>query len=316
MKISQSIIISFFILQFSSSVLASEPVELNQEELDQIADTPGVPKKNEQTRIFSCSIEFPLNSVQFDTKLVDECFKGIVLERVSYVHVIATATTTGTSDHNLFLSTRRAGSIEGYIKNKYPQMQVHAFGGGANPKFGKSARIIIVESAPNAEQEADGLSSVIVKAPEVKIKIQKEYILPKKFGYDVNLMTGLAEYQEDGAMYQLVNVRVYRPTKFPLLKEVDLGVGYGLNRSNNNLDIQTMSVLLGKMYRVYDLANFHKFDLGADFFAGTSAIQDQSEMDYGFTAKLRYGYESISASLHINASKHFNSVTLGGGVLL
>lgn len=276
---------------------------------------PSIP---EQARVFSCSIHFPLNSVQFEPLRVEECFQGIDLGRISYVHVIATATQTGSLEHNLYLSTRRAGALEGYLKVKYPQLQVHAFGGGINPKFGKSARIIIVESSRHPDQEKPGLSqaTMVPERPQVKVEVRTEYVHPRKNDVNINWLTGMAQYRPGNDAYQYMGLGVSKNFNAPTLGRMAAGLQYQMFRANPVYDIHAGSVFAEKMWSLHRISKRSRIDLGVQGSVGVDRVTDQNRMTQGGKAMARYVDGDTTGSLEVGLSNHFQWAGLAVGVLI
>ncbi len=274
--------------------------------------------KPEQARVFSCSIHFPLNSVQFEPSRVEECFHGIDLARISYVHVIATATQTGSLEHNLYLSTRRAGALEGYLKVKYPQLQVHAFGGGINPKFGKSARIIIVESSRHPDQEKPGLSqaALVPEKPQVRVEVRTEYLQPRKNDVNISWLTGMAQYRPGDDAYQYMGLGVSKNFNAPRLGRMAAGLQYQVFRANPVYDIHAGAVFAEKMWSIHRISKRSRIDLGIQGSVGVDRVTDQNRMTQGGKAMARYVDGDTTGSLEVGLSNHFQWAGLAVGVLI
>ncbi|MCI5119525.1 MAG: hypothetical protein D3913_16625 [Candidatus Electrothrix sp. LOE1_4_5] len=209
-------------------------------------------KNIESARVISCAIKFPLDSVRFKEDQVTKCMESANLEAISYVHVIATASSSGSTSHNLYLSTRRAGAIEAFLNNRYPDIQVHAFGGGENPKFGMVARIFIVENSKKAKELSPGVQVAMAGSPEVIEKTITKYVTkteyqdrPKEeifFSAD----TGYAQTSLSDDDYQYVSVKVDKlfRTSIYMLNDFTLGIRARFLQSDYVSDINSNNHLL------------------------------------------------------------------------
>jgi hypothetical protein len=299
---------------------AAAPKEEPTEALTEEAQSSELSSFSE-AKVYTCAIDFPLDSVQFNEQRMEDCFAGVDRQRMSYVHVIATATVTGSNDHNLYLSNRRAGAIEGYLKNRFPEVTIHAFGGGKNPKFGKSARIFIVESPENPDQESLEQKVVVEKYPEVRVEVKTEYkyLEPVKLGLGVHVLGGVSAFRgQTDSPYQYAGLGVQYDTYLPYLDalgEFGLGLRYTLNRSNKVLDIHEGALTVEKMFPLN--LNLQHGRLGAGFQAHLGgSMQDEIDPNVGGLGLLRYTVKDYSSAVHLGYSKHFRWVGVEMGVLL
>lgn len=280
---------------------------------------PGVStlvEKEENSKIYSCAVYFPLDSVQFEPQRVDECFVNINLSRVSYVHVIATATLSGTMEHNLYLSTRRAGALEGYLKVKYPQLQVHAFGGGVNPKFGKSARIIIVESSKDPDKDKAGLTPATIQQPQVRVEIQKEYIHPKKNDVNIQWYSGVSQFRPNPSSYQYFGLGVSKNLVAPTIGRFAAGMQYQIFRSNQVYDIHSGTLFGEKMMQIYRISGRSRIDAGTQLLVGIDRVSQSNHLTQGIKALARYVDGDTTGSLELGLSNHFEWAGIAIGVLI
>ncbi len=295
------------------SVEQTPVTENEQDEIDRF----------QHAKVFSCAIDFPLNGVQFNEKRLEDCFTNIKRERISYIHVIATATLAGSYDHNLFLSTRRAGAIEGYLKNHFPEVTVHAFGGGRNPKFGKSARIFIVESPENPDQETPEQKVVVEQYPQIKVEYKTEYkyLPPKRLGLNVQALGGAADFNKsksDVSLYQYLGIAGSYETTLPYMGRLGnfaVGMRYVMNRANSQLDIHEGSFILEKMFKLPRWVSTGEFSTGLQGLAGAE-YQNTVDPTYGGVGLLRYKIENYTSAFNVGYSKHFKWLGLEMGVLL
>lgn len=277
-----------------------------------------------QAPTYSCSIHFPLDSVSFSEKRIDECFQGIDPKSISYIHVIATATPAGTNTHNLYLSTRRAGALEGYLRNRYKDTIVHAFGGGENPKSGKMARIIIVTQTPQKKDR----EKVVIHKPEVvtqyKTVTEIQYKDRPASGWKMSTATGITGGDR---AYQFISVSGSKGFKWKSWQNLSAGVKYNVLRSNRRKDLVSTGLFVSKSWLVkkfkYDtLCNFTLAPgLNALFqkTPGTSeeiADTDDKATDYEIGAKLDFVKSRYVVSLETQTGRLFQSYGLGFGVIL
>jgi hypothetical protein len=262
------------------------------------------------TRVFSCSVHFPLDSVQFEESSIQHCFEGVDTTRISYIHVIATASTDGSNRHNLYLSTRRAGAIEGYLKNRFKDIEVHAFGGGANPKFGKMARIFIVES-PLVPDTATEQSQATDTTPAPQIQI--EYRERSKTAYSIHLGYGLARFQSDQANYTLRSVGLTTGLKHHLnqewLKAIDLGLRYGHASSDTRLDLQLLGITIGSSVDLMKVMSYRTVVLG-HLGAGIVHSSRDTKADASLGAVLGLKSRDIFAGIEFGYGHHLSWVGL------
>lgn len=281
-------------------------------------DTVELVRDDTKTKIYACEIRFPLNSVQFNEKNVEDCFKGVDRQRISYIHVVATASPEGTITHNLYLSTRRAGAIEGYLKNRFSDIEIHAFGGGINPKFGKAAQIFVVESGKIPEHE-EPIKQVVelkqapvqVKAPEVQIVTKTEYIQPKKAGIELRIGSGISQFRPQSSDYQFVGAAVFMP-----LRSYNFGLEYGVHRSNQVYDVHSAKLNAERMYRLWRVSGTSKLEAGPLAYTGVSIIDKDRQMDYGMGAILKYKSGDYTGNVTLGLAKHFRWLGFGVGALL
>lgn len=192
-------------------------------------------------RVWSCAVGFPLDSVRFSTERVEQCLAKADPQRIAYMHVVATATATGSHNHNLYLSTRRAGAIEGFLRNRFPDTEIHAFGGGINAKFGKVARIFIVEGGHEEHEEILLAQAVAPKAPLAPVVKYRE----RQTHLQMAPVMAWGQMTKSGRRYQIAGlqllakpaaVRDWLGLSLPDLP-LRLGGYYQLWRSNNTWDI-------------------------------------------------------------------------------
>ncbi len=282
-------------------------------------DTAQITHSDNKTRIYACEIRFPLNSVQFTEKNVEDCFKNVDRSRISYIHVVATATPEGTLTHNLYLSTRRAGAIEGYLKNRFADIEIHAFGGGVNPKFGKAAQIFIVESAKIPEKE-EPINQVVelkqappppAKAPEVQIVTKTEYIKLKKSGLEVRVASGFSTFRPQTGDYQFVGAGLFMP-----VRSYHFGLEYSVHRSNQVYDVHSVKLGGERLYRLWRISGNAKLEAGPQAYSGLSVIDKDRRLDYGMGGLLKYTSGDYTGNVTVGLSKHFRWLGIGVGALL
>ena len=203
------------------------------------SDTKNNPPNIKQaSRVITCSLSFPLDSVRIEPSKIKECFKPSKIDNISYVHVIATASTDGSTGHNLYLSNRRAGAVETFINDLFPNLNVHAFGGGENPKFGKAARIFIVENLPS-KTAADGPQVASISTSKVTNPMSTKPPLPTK-NLEYSIHAGRSQLN-DGALYDRFGISVFSKFReIPYIK--GLRTTFSQHSSNYHADILRMDI--------------------------------------------------------------------------
>ena len=275
-------------------------------------------KSIEAARVISCAIQFPLDSVKFSEKQVTSCLNSAKLESVSYIHVIATASSTGSGTHNLYLSTRRAGAIEAYINNRYPDLKVHAFGGGENPKFGKMARIFIVENHGKPNQLATGAQLASAGPPEIiertttKFITKTEYRERPKDDYDVSVDSGAAATNFGNAAYNYVAMKMTKKLRFDFFGDVIFGLRHRVLQSNEGIDINSTNFMIG---RDFNLAHFYgrRVFYGQTIETGPMMTNNRS-IEFGTSATLGLQTADFRVSMVATMSNHLNTIGLGLGL--
>lgn len=309
------------------AVDSNDQVQLNKEQ--KLETTEIVSKQNpikekefissiESARVISCAVQFPNDSVKFSEEHVTNCIKSANMEHVSYIHIIATASSTGTDSHNLFLSTRRAGAIEAYLNNRYPNVQIHAFGGGENPKFGKVARIFLVENNKTGEEIAPGVQVASLGAPEVIEKIRTqivtktEYIEQPKKGLYFNIDGGSARSDLSSNSYQYLSVQVEKQLSMPIIMLDDflLGIRYKNLKSDYVSDISSVSLTLNKIWSFQSQINLPLY-LKYSLEGGQIQVNEKKDGEYGTSLTLGYDFKDIKAYTVLSYSNHIRNAGLG-----
>lgn len=274
----------------------------------------------ESSRVISCAIHFPLDSVKFSEAQVTRCIKSANIDDISYVHVIATATSSGTGTHNLYLSTRRAGAVEAFINNRYPKLKVHAFGGGENPKFGKVARIFIVENQRPSTEIRPGVQVAKLGSPEIieriktKVITKTEYKPEPPLGYVLGATVGRAETSLNSAIYGLVSVSVGKTLAIPLLGESEVGGRYQILQSNEAVDINKSSVFVKKSWY---LSNLYKYKLFISQTVEAGILKaNGSDWDIAGQSLLDVRQGNLRGFIGITKSNYITSFGSGLGVML
>ncbi len=150
----------------------------------------------EKIMVYSCSVEFPNDSDVFDPNRIKNCIKDIDPLNVTYVHVVATATTTGTAEHNLDLSNRRASAVGQLIHEAFPNVKdIHVFGGGQNPRLGRLARVFIIVQPPTAAGSGESPEPVVIHEVEVKQEIRyvNRYLYRPRYGFELLTQYGISD---------------------------------------------------------------------------------------------------------------------------
>lgn len=165
-------------------------------------------KKEENTYVVTCAIHFANDSVRFDKSRVAGCLKGTKVENVTYVHVFATASASGSPEYNLELSQKRADMVASEVKILMPKIgKVHSFGGGENPGFGRQSRIfIVVDPTPEQKAKVDQKPK-LAKEPLPKIiveQVEKNLRFTSGFGRSKAGSSGL-DYNFSKAAFHIEN---------------------------------------------------------------------------------------------------------------
>ncbi len=274
----------------------------------------------ESSRVISCVILFPLDSVKFSETQVVDCINLAKIDNISYIHVIATATASGTGNHNLYLSTRRAGAIEAFINNRYPQVKVHAFGGGENPKFGKVARIFIVESQMKPQELKPGVQIASVGPPEVIERIKTKYVKQiayqekPKLGWHSTTTMGLAETGLGDERYRYVGLRVDKELKIPRFGLVFLGLEHKILQSNDAIDVRSTSFFAAKSWQIYRMFERNIFfsqslELG-------QIMANSRDFEWGSSSRISLSDEYYKVFGMITKSNYITALGIGLGITI
>jgi hypothetical protein len=280
--------------------------------------SPTTEKTIEAARVISCAIRFPLDSVKFSEAQVTTCLKTAKMDSISYIHVIATASATGSGKHNLYLSTRRAGAIEAYLNNHYPTLKVHAFGGGENPRFGMMARIFIVENNGNSNSLVPGVQLASAGPPEViertvtKYVTKIEYTERPKRGLGLSLHSGPAKTELSNDIYNYFAVKFSKAMRLPLIGNIIFGLRHKVLQSNNVLDINSTNLLVGRDFKVTHL--FGKtLIFGQTLEAGQLHTNNRS-IEWGTTSTLGMHNKDYNMSIIATKSNHLATIGMGLGL--
>ena len=277
--------------------------------------SPQLADRSAPTKVYSCAIHFPLDSVRFDIASMDQCFAEISIDRISYIHVIATATPDGSNKHNLYLSTRRAGSIEGFLRNKYPDIEIHAFGGGENPKFGKMARIIIVESALDPRADKSGPEKVVdTTPPKIISKLVYRDVPRRNLGIALEMATGVARFNPTNDNYQFVSGEAGYALPNPWVKNVTVGARYGLKRADLRRDVHSFDVFAAKKY---SLGSVYNIGLSASgrIFSGL-AFTNSAAVDMAASTIFQAEKKNFMSAIEVGYGRHFLWVGLSVGSVI
>lgn len=275
-----------------------------------------ITKNVSSARVVSCAIVFPLDQVRFSESQIDECMKSVKVDAVSYIHVIATSSTTGSASHNLYLSNRRAGAIEAYLTNRYPNIHVHAFGGGVNPKFGKVARIFIVENLGKPDDIDAGVQVASIGAPEiiekttVQVVTRTEYKTPPRKGIDVITEAGPARTGLSGDVYNYVGARVTAQGKVPFFPKLAATLSHRLLQSNEAVDINATSIGVARLWtfgQILDQEIFYEQSIEGGVLRANGRGAE-------FGAQASVGVRNRDYRLSFQAGRTTATTTLGLGV--
>ncbi len=270
-------------------------------------------RDQQKTLVYSCNILFPHNSIVFRQERVEECINNIDPEHITYVHVVATATTSGSANYNLELSNRRAKVIGDAIKKSLKIVDnVHVFGGGQNPRFGRQARIFIVVQPHN---EGDKEETPVVKT---EIEIKRELVLAKRSarGLDFQLETGYADIDGGSFNHDYLNLKLRKI--FFLPERVNwrwfVGGNYALLTSTERRDFTLLLAELGARY-VWSIPKYEDSYLYCEssLLSGVTSNQSEESFDFGVSAlcgvkmsgyglgiSYYYGYQSRQVGIAIN----------------
>lgn len=271
-------------------------------------------------RVISCAVKFPLDSVRFSREQVSNCLKTTNIKNISYIHVIATATADGSGKHNLYLSTRRAGAIEAYLNNEYPEIQVHAFGGGENPKFGKVARIFIVENAAPSHDIAQGVQLAAAGPPEVIEKITtrtvtKEVYVPNpERGIEVYGFTGAGRFADDPSPYSMEGFQLSKNVKLPYVRHLDVGIRRLSLQSDERLDIHSTSLTAKRTWNLRNVTNTNiAFE---QMLSGGLLEANKNHAEFAAISALVFSQKYAQVRFGIAKSNYLSQGFLGLGVRL
>lgn len=270
------------------------------------------------TQVLTCAIEFPLDDVRFDEKQIVDCFKDVKADRIAYLHVFATATPPGTVDHNFYLSNRRAGAIEAYLKNHYPAVPVHAFAGGQNDKFGKMARIfavIVPETPPaNPNKVIEVAPAPLVQAPP---QIEYRVVQAPPSGISVSCSLGSAAFLRHNDPYQLIAAEATAPLpRDGFGTKIHAGLRYAALQSNPSLDARSLMLVATRGWNLPSASKWMptlvaspKLYLGAAQTSGTAS-------DAGLGADFGAQFNQTVAGIELAQTKHFRWIALSVKALL
>jgi hypothetical protein len=273
-------------------------------------------------RVISCAIRFPVDSVRFSENQIKKCMQAVNIKSVSYVHIIATASSSGSGTHNLYLSSRRAGGLEAYFNNHYPELKVHAFGGGENPRFGMMARIFIVENNAKPDALARGIQLASIGPPEViertitKIVRQTEYKSqpPKEIRMDV--LTGSAMTSLSTKSYDYLAIKISRVMTVPyisqLLGKLTFGLEHHLLQSNQMIDMHLSNLLIGRRFKLPKLYG-KQLTFEQTIEAG-QLLSNTRTIDWGTTSSFGIQYHNYQVSLVGKKSHYLTEFGLGLGL--
>lgn len=300
-----------------ATAASTDKAPLTAAAADKAPETVDVKAGPNAARVVTCAVSFPLDSVKFSEDQVQKCMAAVDAASVSYVHVIATADETGTHLHNLYLSTRRAGAIEAYLANRFPAAQVHAFGGGENPRFGKLARIFIVEHKGDDHSPVQVAS---VGVPEIIERTKTETITKTVTAYrDVPKRGFLAATEAGGARmagtaYGYVGVGARQIISFNIVGPVAVGVRHRVLQSDKAADIQSTVAQVAREWPIGTFARRQAyFDQAVEL--GRVAANDQA-VEWGATSTVGLRDGDFEAALIVAKSNVLSSLGFGLGVRL
>lgn len=269
-------------------------------------------------RVISCAIVFPLDQVKFSEQQVTDCMKSANLDAVSYVHVIATSSSTGSGPHNLYLSNRRAGAIEAFLTNRYPNLQVHAFGGGENPKFGKMARIFIVENKGKPEDISAGIQIASAGPPEIIERTTTKYVTnteyrdaPKK-NIAFTMSSGPARTDFSPDIYNYAGLRASTTQTLPVTGEINIGVSHKMLQSNEVVDINASSINVGRLWKLMTIRG-QDFFYEQDLDVGILRANGQS-LEWGTSASSGLQNADFRLGVHVAKTNHMTTLGIGCGI--
>ncbi len=310
-------LVASVVILISGRAAAVTPVDIPQNPAAEIT----VDTKNEAAaRVVSCAVEFPLDSVQFSERQVTACMNSANLDNVSYVHVIATATQTGSGTHNLYLSTRRAGAIEAFLNNRYPNIQVHAFGGGINPKFGKIARIFVVENHKKGEEISPGIQVASAGPPEIiertttKYVTKTEYIDRPMQQIDISADTGLALSSFSSDAYDYLSINIKKTLRTSLTGVISTGIRHRFLSSNDVIDINSTSLMIGRDWYMFQLFGY-RMSYEQLIEAG-QLIANGRSIEWGTTGTVSMSSRDLKLSVIGSKSNYLSSLGVGVGIKL
>lgn len=260
------------------------------------------------SKVVSCAIEFANNSIEFDEDYMRQCLQQVDPGRVTYVHVFATASSPGSVEHNLALSQVRAEKVAHFVSKIKPKLpQIHAFGGGENPRFGRQARIFVVigpKRFKNAKPET------VVKVEEVEKVVTKQEFIEKDILISFGVGSGaVSEGSGEFGNHNQVSLglRVKDPRWELFGKNIYVGALLGNFNHTKKRDFTSFMPLMGTEWRltsltrqrhlVYDtalawglLSNQEKLTSDGGFHHGLHLVDDEYQVRFG--AELGHMYQS------------------------
>jgi hypothetical protein len=273
-------------------------------------------------RVISCAIRFPIDSVRFSEVQIKKCMQAVNIKSVSYVHIIATASSSGSGTHNLYLSSRRAGGLEAYFNNHYPDLKVHAFGGGENPRFGMMARIFIVENNAKPDSLAPGVQLASIGPPEIiertvtKIVKTTEYKPRPSKEIRMDVLSGTALSNQSKQTYDYLAIKLTRTVTMPyishFLGKLTVGLEHRLLQSNQMVDMHLSNVLLGRRFQLPKLYG-KQLTFEQTIEAG-QLLSNTRTIDWGTTSSFGIQYHNYQVSLVATKSNYLATFGLGLGL--
>ncbi|SMF00077.1 hypothetical protein [Pseudobacteriovorax antillogorgiicola] len=260
-------------------------------------------KPLKETKVFTCNVLFPNDSVAFREERISECFTEVDPELITYIHIVSTASTTGTAAYNLDLSVRRSQKVKRFIEKQFPNVkQIHEFGGGQNPRFGRQARIFIVVQ-PKTEQEAKEETPIVIK----EVEIEKELILAKRGarGLEFANQIGLACVDCYDLDHRSLGVSLRKPIFLKNMPSIRLLGGVQLNhfQSASKKDFQTLDGEFGARYvRDIEILKDSQWFCGASGLAGLATNNDKLALNGGLRTECGLGYQGIMGSFQYTHS--------------
>ena len=261
--------------------------------------------------VYSCTIIFPNDSDVFHADRIRQCIKDINPLQVSYVHVVATATTTGTAEHNLDLSNRRASAVGDFITRSFPNVRdVHIFGGGQNPRLGRQARVFIVVQPEHMSEEPDSLEPQVIHEVEVRTEVQTLTLTRSRRALEAVAQYGLADVEHYEFKHRYLSFGIRRPSLWNNRADIAWNFGLHLSQYQSTLrrDFEALHLEAG-VKKVWTVSRVGGVFAQVSALAGGSTNHEKLAADFGL--RLESGWENDGLRVGLAYSHAYQLKQLG-----